>query len=49
MDDSGQTTARKMESEHYVPILFKQYDNGKFTNSIVKAPVKNLFLSAPKG
>ncbi len=38
-----------MASEHYVPILFKQYDNGKFTDSIVKAPVRNLFLSSPKG
>jgi NAD(P)H-flavin reductase len=32
-----------------VPILFKQYDNGKFTDSIVKTPVKSLFLSSPKG
>ena len=38
-----------MANDNYVPILFKQYDNGKFTDSIVKAPVRSLFLSSPKG
>jgi hypothetical protein len=37
------------KNNEFIPIMFKSYPGGKFSETIVKGPVEKLMLSCSKG